>query len=152
MLFHGKNLRKGRYSEAGRIYLVTTVTRERNPVFAEFSHGRLIVQAMRHRHEAGIVESLAYVIMPDHVHWLFALCDGHKLSTVMQSFKSYTGKLIAQSHEYSNGSVWQAGYHDHAVRREEDIRDLARYVVANPLRAGLVEKIGDYSLWDCAWL
>ena len=29
---------------------------------------------------------------------------------------------------------------------------LARYVVANPLRAGLVEKLGDYPLWDAVWV
>ena len=44
------------------------------------------------------------------------------------------------------------GLHDHAVRSDEDFRALARYVVANPLRAGLVSQIGDYPLWDAAWL
>jgi len=29
---------------------------------------------------------------------------------------------------------------------------MARYIVANPLRAGLVERIGDYPLWDATWL
>ncbi|MDN5510133.1 MAG: transposase, partial [Pseudomonas sp.] len=27
-----------------------------------------------------------------------------------------------------------------------------RYIIANPLRAGLVGHVGDYSLWDAAWL
>jgi hypothetical protein len=48
--------------------------------------------------------------------------------------------------------VWQTGYHDHALRREEDIVQVSRYVVANPLRAGLVELLGDYPLWDAAFL
>jgi hypothetical protein len=38
------------------------------------------------------------------------------------------------------------------VRRQQDMRALARYVIANPLRAGLVESIGDYPLWDAIWL
>jgi hypothetical protein len=29
---------------------------------------------------------------------------------------------------------------------------MARYVVANPLRAGLVKRLGDYPLWDAIWL
>jgi putative transposase len=29
---------------------------------------------------------------------------------------------------------------------------IARYIVANPLRAGLVAKVGDYALWDACWL
>lgn len=48
--------------------------------------------------------------------------------------------------------IWQAGFHDHAVRREEDLAGIARYIVANPLRAGLVDAIGDYPLWDALWL
>jgi len=50
------------------------------------------------------------------------------------------------------GPVWQKGYYDHAVRCDEDLRRLARYMIANPLRAGLVERIGDYPLWDAVWL
>ena len=34
----------------------------------------------------------------------------------------------------------------------EDIKALSRYIVANPLRAGLVENIGEYSHWDAIWL
>ncbi|WP_423251811.1 transposase, partial [Pseudomonas viridiflava] len=40
--------------------------------------------------------------------------------------------------------VWQKGYHDRAIRREEDVLKAARYIVANPLRAGLVTNVGDF--------
>lgn len=43
-----------------------------------------------------------------------------------------------------NGPFWQRSFYDHALRREEDRLQLARYVVANPLRAGIVERLGDY--------
>lgn len=52
----------------------------------------------------------------------------------------------------SQGQLWQKGFHDRAIRKEEDLQAIARYVVANPLRAGLVDKIGDYPLWDAIWL
>ena len=29
---------------------------------------------------------------------------------------------------------------------------MARYIVANPLRAGLVWDIGSYPHWDCIWM
>ena len=48
--------------------------------------------------------------------------------------------------------IWQSGFHDHALRREEDLAQLARYIVANPLRAGLAQRVGDYPHWDAAWL
>lgn len=50
------------------------------------------------------------------------------------------------------GRLWQPGFHDHAVRREESLEAIARYIVANPLRAGLVKKVGDYPLWDAIWV
>ena len=51
-----------------------------------------------------------------------------------------------------DGHLWQRGYYDHAIRTDENLRNVARYIVANPLRAGLVERIGDYPLWDSVWM
>ena len=48
--------------------------------------------------------------------------------------------------------ISQAGYYDHALRQEEDMQKIARYIVANPIRAGLVNKVGDYPHWDAIWL
>ncbi|VVN18047.1 hypothetical protein PS645_04155 [Pseudomonas fluorescens] len=48
--------------------------------------------------------------------------------------------------------LWQRGYYDRALRRDEDIKDAARYIVMNPLRAGLAKRLGEYPLWDAIWL
>lgn len=50
------------------------------------------------------------------------------------------------------GALWQTAFHDHALREEEDLHEIARYVVANPLRAGLVESLLEYPHWDAVWL
>jgi hypothetical protein len=52
----------------------------------------------------------------------------------------------------TRGAFWQSGYHDRAIRDGEELRPFARYIVANPVRAGLVEKTGDYPLGDACWL
>jgi len=145
---HSRDLRKGRISEGGRIYLLTTVTRDRQPLFCNFQLGRIVVNSFRYHHERGMVSSLAFVVMPDHVHWLAELQSENGLEKLMRSFKAYTSLMINRVHGTSGQPVWQAGYHDHALRREEDLRDGARYIVANPLRAGLVERLEDYPLWD----
>ncbi len=69
----------------------------------------------------------------------------------MQRFKSRSAKAV-NAFVGNGGQVWQRGYHDLAVRSDEDVRQLARYVVANPLRAGMVQRVGDYSMWDAIWL
>ena len=50
------------------------------------------------------------------------------------------------------GHVWMPGYHDHALRNEESVAAAVRYMVVNPVRAGLVRRAGDYAYWNCAWL
>jgi len=154
---HSKDLRKGRYSQTNQAYMVTTVTDQRQPVFLDFTLGRMVVQALSRQQIQGTVQSLAFVVMPDHLHWLFLLQNDASLAKVMQSVKgsaSYEIQNIRRGRGEIcvNQPLWQDGYHDHALRREENLQQLARYIVANPLRAGLVDKIGDYSLWDAIWL
>jgi hypothetical protein len=36
--------------------------------------------------------------------------------------------------------------------REEDVSATARYVLNNPIRAGLVEDLMCYPYWDASWL
>lgn len=99
----------------------------------------------------GLLETQTFVVMPDHLHWLITLKQAN-LATVMQHFKGLSAFLINRYRKTSGIPVWQPGFHDHALRKEEDIKALARYIIANPLRAGLVDNIGDYPLWDAVWL
>ncbi len=83
------------------------------------------------------------------------MCIGYlqsgELASILRRFKSRAAHAINATRGVS-GSIWQRGYHDHAVRCDENIKALARYVVANPVRAGLCERVGDYPFWDAAWL
>ena len=146
---HSCALRKGRVSEAGGIYLITCVTWQRRNIFSQWACGRrLVTVMMNERHRA---RTLAYVVMPDHLHWLVQPCEGTSLDSLMRTVKCVSSRRINMQLNRS-GRVWQPGYHDHALRREEDLVEAARYIVANPLRAGLVKHIGDYPLWDATWL
>ncbi|CAI8828991.1 REP-associated tyrosine transposase [Pseudomonas sp. IT-P218] len=143
-------LRIGRYAESSRIYLLTINTRDREPIFKDFFLGRGVVNQFRCAQDQGFANSLAWVVMPDHFHWLIELRQG-SLGGLVQRTKSLTTKAVKQSTGRTT-SLWQRGFHDRALRREEDLVKMARYVVANPLRAGLVEKLGDYPLWDAIWV
>ena len=142
---HGRDLRKGRYSEAGYIYHLTTVTRDRVRVFADFAAARVLINAMKAAQFRGQAETLAFVVMPDHWHWLMQLGKSDALSRAMGSVKSVVAHRLG-------GKIWQPGFHDHAVRQDADLQALARYIIANPVRAGLVESVREYSHWDAMWL
>lgn len=147
---HSRDLRKGRFSEPGRTYLITTVIEGRRPLFSDWKIGRFLVDELRASEKNGLAQSLAWVVMPDHLHWLVTLQSGG-LPSLMRRIKGRSAMSINRALR-SQGNIWQKSFYDHALRKDEDVQTVARYIVANPLRAGLVERIGDYPLWDAIWL
>jgi len=144
-------LRQGRVSIPNQIYLITTVTKERQPLFNKLINARTVINVMKDMYECKKVNSLAFVIMPDHVHWLLQLNHTYPLDQVMKQFKGRTSRLLNIENQ-NRGVIWQQGYHDRAIRKDEEIKSVARYLVANPLRAGIIDKIENYSHWDAIWL
>ena len=143
-------LRIGRHSERDRLYLLTSITQQRRPIFKDFYLGRLVVEQFRQAHDEGIVTSKAWVVMPDHFHWLVELKD-KTLAEVMCRVKSRSSVTVNQAKQ-SSGRIWQKGYYDRVLRREEDLKAAARYIIKNPIRARLTTRIGDYPLWDACWM
>jgi putative transposase len=140
----------GRFSESGQIYLLTSVTRDRIPFFNDWYKGRLPVSAFRQAEKEGSARSLAWVVMPDHFHWLVEL-QNSSLSVLTCITKSRTVRAF-NAMSGQNIRLWQKGYHDRAIRKEEDLQNIARYIIMNPVRAGLVRRPHDYPLWDAIWV
>lgn len=146
-----RDLAKGRFSSENQIYFVTTVINNRRKLFVELNVCRKVVEEMKQLDAEGDIETLSWVIMPDHIHWLFQLKSDANLAAVVKKFKGRSARSL-NSLLGNKGTFWQHAYYDHALRTDEDIKKVARYIVANPLRAGLVEKIEDYPYWDAVWL
>jgi REP element-mobilizing transposase RayT len=144
-------LRKGRISLPHQVYLVTTATWQRQPVFLDFRAACTACRCFEDNTLLGDARMLAWVLMPDHVHWLVQVGEKESLSTVVNRLKSASGRLVNRRIG-KQGPLWQKAFHDHALRAEEDLRKAARYMVANPLRAGLVQEIFDYPFWNAVWI
>lgn len=142
---HAHSLRSGRHSQAGHIYLLTTATKGRLAVFDDFTHARQLIGVLREQQQRQHAKTLAFVVMPDHLHWLMQLGDRVPLSMCMRNVKTLSDLRIGRP-------IWQTGFHDHALRDEEDLPRIARYIVANPVRAGLVTRTGQYPHWDAIWV
>jgi putative transposase len=144
-------LRKGRVSVSNGIYLVTATTIERIRAFENFHAACAAARCFEDEAMLGDAAMLAWVLMPDHAHWLIELSEHDVPSTVVNRIKSasarHTNRVLDRK-----GALWSAAFHDHALRAEDDLPDTARYVVANPLRAGLVTSLGDYPFWNAIWL
>ncbi|MGC7837031.1 REP-associated tyrosine transposase [Pseudomonas wayambapalatensis] len=149
-LAHSHRLRRGRCSEPGRCYLLTTVTHERQPLFHDLRSARLVVKQLRLSDQENASRTLAWVLMPDHLHWLIEL-RGVTLGSLMRRFKSRSAITLRKT-GVRHVPVWQPGYHDAALLKEEEVVQAARYIIANPLRAGLVSSVREYPHWDAVWL
>jgi REP element-mobilizing transposase RayT len=144
-----RRLRHGRISAPGEIYLLTAVTRCRTPVFSDFSSARCVVRGIAAcRNDAA---TLCFVVMPDHFHWLVQLGDSLELRQLMAKAKAHSTRLL-KSIGGPTDSIWQDGFHDYRLRPLDDPRPIARYVIRNPVRGGLVDSVGTYSHWDATWL
>jgi len=144
-----KSLRKGRLSLAGHVYFTTSVARGREPHFADFAVGCAVCRALGSPRSWSDACALAWVLMPDHLHCLVQLGKS-PLPKVMQSVHSLTARA-SNAERGTSGQVWQGAFHDRALRADDDLLEAARYLIANPLRAGLVTAVGDYPFWDAVW-
>ena len=145
------DLRKGRWSAPGQEYLVTTVVRDRRPLFVDVDAARPVVEAIRSVEQEARCTWLAWVLMPDHFHGMLSLGRSGSLSGTVGRLKGRSARAWNRRFE-TLGPLWQPNFHDRALREEDDRRALALYVIGNPVRCGLVESVGDYPFWDAAWL
>jgi putative transposase len=142
-------LLRGRVSGIGNWYVVTSVCHRRSDRFAGLEPAAIVVDELRLSDARGATESLAWVVMPDHLHWLLRLSAG-TLAQAVQGFKSRSAHRISRM-SGEPGRVWQAGYYDHLVRDEAALRKHARYLLDNPRRRGLATRFEDYPHAWCRW-
>jgi len=144
-------LRIGRHSDPGRIYLVTFVTAGRRRVFDRWEIALVASRVLSVNALWLDSRLLCWVLMPDHWHGLIELGATESLSTLVGRLKgtmAFSTNLACGC----KGPLWTRGFHDHALRSNDDLVDAARYIVLNPVRAGLVLRVGLYPFWDAVCL
>ena len=142
-------LRKGRKSIKNQHYLITTAVHNRKSILNQPETAQIILSSLHWLESQKRIVLYAAVIMPDHLHLVAALRQG-SLSQLMRGFKSYTAKEI-NSCLNRQGKFWQPQYHDHALRKDEDLNKVVLYALNNPVRAGLVDDFHEYPYWYCRW-
>jgi REP element-mobilizing transposase RayT len=124
------------YLEAGRVWHVTIGTASRGAVFADHVLARAVVGAIVERCAARGAGLPVYCLMPDHLHLLVQVGDTG-LVEVVGDVKSRTTR-VWWAHGGA-GVVWQRSFYDRGIRTMTEFDETVRYIVENPVRAGLVE-------------
>ena len=126
------------------VYFLTIATEQRSPVFENAELVQACEQALSQSAAVENFELLAYLFMPDHLHVLVQGVDDSILSRFARRFKQTTSYYFKAQ---TGRKLWQKSYHDHVVRTDEDLIDVALHIAANPVRAGLVREWEAYRFW-----
>jgi putative transposase len=93
---------------------------------------------------------IAWCLMPNHVHVVIELTNGHSLTDIVRSWKSFTARraniLLGRS-----GPFWHRDYFDRYMRNEEHLAQTVEYVEMNPVKAGLAKNAEEWP-WSSARL
>ena len=117
-------------------YFLTICTLNRQKSFEDPMVVTDTLLQFRKTSEEQSFELSAYCFMPDHSHLLIeGLTDSSDFKRFCKLAKQRSGSLHARKH---GGPPWQEGYHERVLREGDDSRAVARYLLSNPVRAGLV--------------
>jgi len=126
------------------LYFITTGTANRAPLLADQRCTDILLSewtsaTTRHGWSIG-----CYVIMPDHVHFFASPSrSAVSLSRFMQAWKEWTSKKICEVLQMQP-PLWQSEFFDHVLRSFESYEEKSRYILENPVRAGLVKRAEDW--------
>jgi REP element-mobilizing transposase RayT len=120
---------------------VTTNLRRHTPPLTDGERD-VVLEQLRRQRAADEFMLFGYVIMPNHVHLLFAP-KRVGLIAIMRAFKSCTARQVTIG-RCSDGTIWQPRYFDFVLRRAGDFWDKLEYIHQNPVEAGLAK---DGILW-----
>jgi REP-associated tyrosine transposase len=128
--------------------LVTSNIKGRQRLFESRVAVRMLLEVMGEvRRDTGF-ELHAWVVMPDHLHFIIQLRGPSKLGRVMQLIK---GRFANRYNKVtgSGGNLWQSRYHARVLRSERALNAAIEYVHANPVVAGLVSEPEEFA-WSSA--
>ena len=126
------------YRDTSRAYFITLCAMRGSRPFEDEALARQIIEVLEHLRADEMQRLFCYCLMPDHLHLVLSpMGEGRSFSDVLRDFKTYTNRKAWELGW--PGRLWQRSYYDHIGRRREDLVKMCKYILANPVRAGLAE-------------
>jgi len=125
-----------------RGYFITINTKGREKFFMHPNIVSSVVEYLRDAADKKCFDVIVYCFMPDHTHLVLVGRGDHSdLLTFVTYYKQVSGYYFKKKF---GTSLWATSFHDRVLRKEEDIKSVGRYVLRNPVRAGIVSDAMDY--------
>lgn len=140
---HNRRLGLDAYTEPGRVCFLTIRAHAGLSPFTNDQLNTVVLTALHDSCAKDGCDVYTYCLMPDHLHLLVApRLAGSSVLTFADRFK---GRATRASWAAGwEGRLWQPRYHDHVLRAGEDVLHVATYILANPVRRGLVASPEDW--------
>jgi putative transposase len=120
----------------------TICSADRQKFFADDCRARAVLSPLLHTASEERIALLAYCVMPDHVHVLTQGLDAEASArTFVTRWKHATACAAWQG---VRGRLWQRSYYDRILRPWDETLTGVRYILANPVRAGLATRVEEY--------
>jgi len=127
------------------------------PLFTRPSTVQIILDALAYRQQHRGLKIYGYVILENHLHWI---AQTENLTKEIQSFKSYTARLLIQYLQQQQVTrilkqlafykkphktdrqyqVWEEGSHPQLIQNEEMLIQKLDYIHYNPVKRGYVDE------------
>jgi len=117
----------------GQIHFQTHVTYERMPILVD--NIDILWEAIEKIKRETAFDLMAWVILPDHVHWLIDVWENHPshlIRRIKLSFSSYYRKKYAMR----EGRIWQHRFWNHVITNQKDLNNHIDYIHYNPVKHG----------------
>ncbi len=125
-------------------YFVTTVTLNRRNAFTDQAFAQFVVDLLIAIAAQFKFEVTAYIVMPDHVHFLVTAVDeAADLTAMVKLWKQKSGFAFS---ERQHSRLWQRGYWERVLRDGDNPLSVCRYIIENPVRKRLVSQPAEYPL------
>lgn len=121
---------------------ITICTKDKLMIFKNQELAETTVNLLKEIAASNEIPIYAYCIMPDHIHLLVSASVRKGIVEFVGEFKSRVSRL-AWGYNFK-GNIWQKSFYDHFLRKEENVKAVARYIINNPVRQGIVLNSSDY--------
>ena len=123
-------------------YFLTFCTDYRQQFFVDAANVEIVLSQFLRAASENHLSVLAYCFMPDHLHLLVeGQTDDADCWEFIRKAKQYSGFYFSKAR---GQNLWQRYGFERVLRDDEATLDVARYILNNPLRAGLVRDVRDY--------
>ena len=126
-----------------KAYFVTICTKDQQKVFTDSKTINEQLGLLNSCCEQEKFSVWVYCFMPDHLHLLLISGENSDLIKFIRTYKQLTGYGYKKA---TGKALWQKSFYDHILRKEENIPQVIRYILENPVRKGIVEYFADYPL------